>query len=43
MLTGEVKHSRCEAEAEASLNRATKSGDIDPKLGDLSMTRLKRE
>ena len=32
-----------EAEARASLNRASKSYEIDPKPSDLSMVRLKLE
>ena len=32
-----------EAEEKSSLNRATKSYEIDPKPGDLSMVRLKLE
>jgi hypothetical protein len=40
-LTGEVKHLRCGAEGKPSLNRATKSVGVDPKPGDLSMSRLK--
>ena len=31
-----------ESVAKASLNRATKSHALDPKLGELSMVRLKR-
>ena len=40
-VTGKVKHSRCEAEGKPSLNRAKKSVTVDPKPGDLSMSRLK--
>ena len=40
-VTGEVKNLRFEAEARASLNRATKSVVFDPKPGDLPMVRLK--
>ena len=41
MLWSKVKHFRCGAVARASLNRAEKLHDIDPKPGDLSMSRLK--
>ena len=34
---------RYEAEARASLNRAKKSYEIDPKPSDLSMVRMKLE
>jgi hypothetical protein len=40
-LTGKVKHLRCGAEGKPSLNRAKKSVGVDPKPGDLSMSRLK--
>ena len=40
-MTGKVKHYRCEAEGKPSLNRAKESVDVDPKPGDLSMSRLK--
>ena len=41
-MYGEVKYYvRYGAEAKASLNRAIKSYIIDPKPGDLSMSRLK--
>ena len=40
-VTGEVKFLRNGAEAKASLNRASKLHDADPKPGDLSMGRLK--
>ena len=45
--TGELRYAarlrtvRFEAEAKASLNRADKLHDADPKPGDLSMGRLK--
>ena len=42
MVSGKVKYLRYEAEAKASLNRANKSGNIDPKPGDLPMARVKR-
>ena len=41
ILYGKVKYLRYEAEEKSSLNRATKSYEIDPKPGDLSMSRLK--
>ena len=41
ILYGKVKYLRYEAEEKSSLNRATKSYEIDPKPGDLSMGRLK--
>ena len=41
MLWSKVKHFRCGAAARASLNRAKELHDIDPKPGDLSMSRLK--
>ena len=40
-VTGEVKFLRNGAEAKASLNRAIQSVVIDPKPGDLSMSRMK--
>ena len=40
-LTGKVKDFRSEAEGKPSLNRAVKSVGVDPKPGDLSMSRLK--
>ena len=44
IVYGEVKYYvRYGAEAKASLNRAYKSYVIDPKLSDLSMSRLKLE
>ena len=43
ILYGKVKYLRYEAEARASLKRASKSYEIDPKPGDLSMVRLKLE
>ena len=41
IVCGKVKHLRCGAEARASLNRAVKLYAIDPKPGDLAMSRLK--
>ena len=41
MVTGKVKDFRSEAEGKPSLNRAVKSVGVDPKPGDLSMSRLK--
>ena len=43
ILYGKIKYLRYEVEARASLNRAKKSYGIDPKPGDLSMSRLKLE
>ena len=40
-VTSEVKDLRSAAEARASLNRANKLHVIDPKPGDLSMSRMK--
>ena len=40
-LAGEVKDQRCGAEGKPSLNRAKESVGVDPKPGDLSMSRLK--
>ena len=40
-MCSEVKDLRSEAAARASLNRATQLHDVDPKLGDLSMSRVK--
>ena len=40
-MAGEVKYLRYGAEGIPSLNRALKSVDVDPKPGDLSMSRLK--
>ena len=40
---GKVKYLRYEAEEKSSLKRAYKSYVIDPKPGDLSMSRLKLE
>ena len=42
-FTGEVKYYRYGAEGKPSLNRAVKSVEADPKPGDLSMSRMKRE
>ena len=41
MVCSMVKDLRSEAEARASLNRANKLHVIDPKPGDLAMSRLK--
>ena len=41
MVCSVVKDFRSEAEARASLNRASESYAIDPKPSDLSMSRLK--
>ena len=41
MWCGKVKHGKCGAEGKPSLNWAIKSHNIDPKPGDLSMSRLK--
>ena len=43
IVYGKVKYLRYEAEGKPSLNRAKKSYVIDPKPGDLSMSRLKLE
>ena len=43
IVCSKVKYLRYEAEEKSSLNRATKSYEIDPKPGDLSMVRLKLE
>ena len=40
-FTSEVKDFRSGAGAKASLNRAIQSLGVDPKPGDLSMTRVK--
>ena len=40
-VTGEVKFLRNGAEVKASVNSAIKSDNVDPKPGDLSMSRLK--
>ena len=40
-VCGKVKTVIVEAVAKASLNRANKSHALDPKLGELSMGRLK--
>ena len=42
-VTSKVKNLRFGAEAKASLNRAIKLLGLDPKPGDLSMGRVKRE
>ena len=41
ILYGKVKYLRYEAEEKSSLKRANKSYEIDPKPGDLPMSRLK--
>ena len=41
MICSKVKYFRYGAEARASLNRASKLHVIDPKPGDLAMSRLK--
>ena len=41
ITTGEVKDAKSGAEGKPSLNRAKKSVNVDPKPGDLSMSRLK--
>ena len=41
IVYGEVKYLRYEAEEKSSLNRASKSYEIDPKPSDLSMVRMK--
>ena len=43
MVCSKVKCLRHGAEARASLKRASKLWDVDPKPGDLSMARLKVE
>ena len=40
-VAGKVKHFRCGAVAKASLNRANEYVVVDPKPGDLPMSRLK--
>ena len=40
-MSGEVKSFRDGAEVKASVNCAIKSGEADPKPGDLPMVRLK--
>ena len=40
-VTGKVKHLMCGAEGKPSLNRANESVKVDPKPGDLPMSRLK--
>ena len=40
-VSGKVKYFRYGAEGKPSLNRAGKSDNVDPKPGDLSMSRLK--
>ena len=41
MIRGKVKDLRSGAEAKASVKSTTKSPAIDPKPGDLSMSRMK--
>ena len=41
MACGKVKYFRYGAEAKASVKSTTKSDTVDPKPGDLSMSRLK--
>ncbi len=41
MLSGKVKYLRYGAEAKASVKSTKKSLNIDPKPGDLSMSRMK--
>ena len=41
-MCGKVKSAKDGAEAKASLNRAIQSLEVDPKLSDLPMGRLKR-
>ena len=41
MVAGKVKDEKFGAEGKPSLNRANESADIDPKPGDLPMSRLK--
>ena len=41
MICSKIKYLRYGAEARASLNRAPKLHVIDPKPGDLAMSRLK--
>ena len=43
MGAGKVKDSRSEAEGKPSVSSANESVYIDPKPGDLSMSRLKEE
>lgn len=43
MVCSKVKVLSTEAVAKASLNRASELHAVDPKPGDLSMCRLKRE
>ena len=43
ILYGKIKYLRYEVKARASLKRAYKSYEIDPKPSDLSMSRLKLE
>ena len=40
-VSGEVKYGKYGAEGKPSLNRAKESDAVDPKPGDLSMSRLK--
>ena len=41
LVSGKVKHKKCGAEGKPSLKRANESDAVDPKPGDLSMSRLK--
>ena len=43
ILYGKIKYLRYEVEVKASLKRANKSYEIDPKPSDLSMVRVKLE
>ena len=40
-MSGKVKHFRCGAAVKASVKSTVKSDKIDPKPGDLPMSRLK--
>ena len=40
-VCGKVKHLRCGAEAKASVNSAIESHAVDPKPGELPMSRMK--
>ena len=41
IVSGKVKHFRCGAAVKASVKSTVKSDKIDPKPGDLPMSRLK--
>ena len=43
ILYGKIKYLRYEVEEKASLKRASKSYEIDPKPSDLTMVRMKLE